>query len=183
MDLRNPDFQPLCREVDLTGFIITVTDEQGKTFFCFSNYLNMCNTMCLNLSLFFDTGSSPAFYLADERLNFIKIRCFSSFAQSGVEDIVKPRVLLALSNLQLRGQSMYPTPVVYAGDLTVFSTNPKEAHLQKSLSHFRDCVQVQSIYNKNVLCSHSCVFCCSFRLVNDLKWSIAQSLLILTAYY
>ncbi|XP_030007764.1 breast cancer type 2 susceptibility protein [Sphaeramia orbicularis] len=116
VDLQNPDFQPLCGEVDLTGFIISVIDEQG---------------------------SSPAFYLADERLNFVKIRCFSSFAQSGVEDIVKPRVLLALSNLQLRGQSTFPTPVVYAGDLTVFSTNPKEVHLQKSLSHFRDCVQAQ----------------------------------------
>lgn len=90
-----------------------------------------------------DAGSSPAFYLADVKLNFVKVRCFSSFTQSGLEDVVRPRALLALGNLQLRGQSIVPTPVVYAGDLTVFSTNPKEAHLQESLGHLRNFVQVQ----------------------------------------
>uniref|UniRef100_A0A672JBG4 BRCA2 DNA repair associated n=1 Tax=Salarias fasciatus TaxID=181472 RepID=A0A672JBG4_SALFA len=109
VNLQNPDFQPVCGEVDVTGYVISVVDEQG---------------------------SCPAFYLADGEVNFVKVRCFSSFSQSGLEDVVKPCVLLALSNLQLRGQSMSPTPVVYAGDLTVFSTNPKEVHLQESLSNF-----------------------------------------------
>lgn len=90
-----------------------------------------------------DTGPSPAFYLADGKLNFVKVRCFSSFAQSGLEDVVRPRALLAMGNLQLRGQSIVPTPVIYAGDLTVFSTNPKEAHLQESLSQLRNLIQVQ----------------------------------------
>uniref|UniRef100_A0A3B4UCS1 BRCA2 DNA repair associated n=1 Tax=Seriola dumerili TaxID=41447 RepID=A0A3B4UCS1_SERDU len=116
VNIQNPEFQPLCGEVDLTGYIISVIDGQG---------------------------SSPAFYLADGRLNFVKVRCFSSFSQSGLEDVVKPRVLLALSNLQLRGQSTCPTPVVYAGDLTVFSTNPKEVHLQESFSQLRNLVQSQ----------------------------------------
>lgn len=92
---------------------------------------------------FWNPGSSPAFYLTDEKLNFVKVRCFSSLSQSGLEDVVKPCVLLALSNLQLRGQSTSPTPVVYAGDLTVFSTNPKEVHLQESLHQLRNLVQVQ----------------------------------------
>ncbi|XP_040902571.1 breast cancer type 2 susceptibility protein isoform X2 [Toxotes jaculatrix] len=116
VNLQNPEFQPLCGEVDLTGYIISVIDSQG---------------------------SSPAFYLADGRLNFVKVRCFSSFSHSGLEDVVKPRVLLALSNLQLRGQSTSPTPVVYAGDLTVFSTNPKEVHLKESLCQLRNLVQSQ----------------------------------------
>lgn len=89
------------------------------------------------------TGFSPAFYLADGKQSFVKVRCFSSFAQSGLEDVIKPRVLLALSNLQLRGQSTSPTPVVYAGDLTVISTNPKEVHLQESFSQLKILVQVQ----------------------------------------
>lgn len=93
--------------------------------------------------MFLHTGFSPAFYLADGNLNFIKVRCFGSLAQAGLEDVVKPRVLLALSNLQLRGQSTSPTPVVFAGDLTVFSTNPKEVHLQESLSQLRNLIQVQ----------------------------------------
>lgn len=88
------------------------------------------------------TGFSPAFYLADGELNFVKVRSFTSLAQSGLEDLVKPRVLLAVSNLQLKSQSTSPTPIVYAGDLTVFSTNPKEAHLQESLRQLRNQVQV-----------------------------------------
>ncbi|XP_067451269.1 breast cancer type 2 susceptibility protein isoform X1 [Thunnus thynnus] len=115
-DLQNPEFQPLCGEVDLTGYVITIIDGQG---------------------------SSPTFYMVDGKLNFVKVRCFISLAQSGLEDVVKPRELLALSNLQLRGQSTFPTPVVYAGDLTVVSTNPKETHLQESLSQLRNLVQGQ----------------------------------------
>ncbi|XP_056906119.1 breast cancer type 2 susceptibility protein [Takifugu flavidus] len=114
--LQDPEFNPLCSEVDLTGYVITIIDGQGF---------------------------SPAFYLADGKQNFVKVRCFSSFAQSGLEDVIKPRVLLALSNLQLRGQSTSPTPVVYAGDLTVFSTNPKEVHLQESFSQLKTLVQGQ----------------------------------------
>ncbi|XP_054456800.1 breast cancer type 2 susceptibility protein isoform X2 [Anoplopoma fimbria] len=114
VDLQNPEFQLLCEEVDLTGYVISIIDGQGF---------------------------SPALYLADGKLNFVKVRCFSSFAQSGLEDLVKPRVLLALSNLQLRGQSSSPTPVVFAGDLTIFSTNPKEYYLQESFSQNRSLVQ------------------------------------------
>lgn len=87
----------------------------------------------------------------DESLNFVKVRCFNSLTQSGLEDVVRARVLLALSNLQLRGQSTAPTPVVYAGDLTVFSTNPKEPHLQESLSQLRILVQVQVVGAKTLI--------------------------------
>ncbi|XP_027901225.1 breast cancer type 2 susceptibility protein isoform X1 [Xiphophorus couchianus] len=116
VNLQNEEFKPLCGEVDLTGLVISVVDQQG---------------------------SSPAFYLVDGKNNFVKVRCFSSLSQASLEDIVKPRVLLALSNLQLRGQSIHPTPVLYAGDLTVFSTNPKEIHLQESLDQLRNVVQGQ----------------------------------------
>uniref|UniRef100_A0A3Q2CW94 Tower domain-containing protein n=1 Tax=Cyprinodon variegatus TaxID=28743 RepID=A0A3Q2CW94_CYPVA len=115
-DLQNEEFKPLCGEVDLVGYVISVIDQQGP---------------------------SPAFYLVDGKQNFVKVRCFTSLAQAGLEDVVKPGVLLALSNLQLRGQSMYPTPVVYAGDLTAFSTNPKEIHLQESLQQLKSLVTFQ----------------------------------------
>lgn len=77
-------------------------------------------------------------------MNFVKVLCFSSLLQAGLADVVKPGALLALSNLQLRGRSTRPTPVVYAGDLTVFSTKPKEEHLQKALGRLRDLLKVQS---------------------------------------
>ncbi|XP_072248251.1 breast cancer type 2 susceptibility protein [Leuresthes tenuis] len=122
VNLQNEEFQPLCGEVDLTGYVISVIDGQG---------------------------SSPAFYLADEKLNFVKVRFFSSLSQAGLEDVIKPHALLALSNLQLRGQSIFPTPVVYAGDLTVFSTNPKEVHLQESLNHLKSLLQRQENFFLN----------------------------------
>ncbi|XP_037123872.1 breast cancer type 2 susceptibility protein isoform X2 [Syngnathus acus] len=109
--LHNLEFHPPCGEVDLTGCVVSVLD--GK-------------------------GPSPAFYLVDRNMNFVKVRCFSSLLQADLLDVVRPGVLLALSNLQLRGQSTRPTPVVYAGDLTVFSTNPKEEHLQKVLAQLRN---------------------------------------------
>ncbi|XP_077578934.1 breast cancer type 2 susceptibility protein [Stigmatopora nigra] len=109
--LQNMDFDPLCGEVDLTGFVVRVIDGQGP---------------------------SPSFYLVDCNMNFLKVRCFNSLLQAGLVEIVKPNVILALSNIQLRGQSTQPTPVVYAGDLATFSTNPKEEHLQQGLDQLRN---------------------------------------------
>ncbi|XP_051933622.1 uncharacterized protein LOC127608541 [Hippocampus zosterae] len=117
--LQKLEFDPPCGEVDLTGCVVSVLD--GK-------------------------GPSPAFYLADGKVNFVKVLCFSSLLQAGLADVVKPGALLALSNLQLRGRSTRPTPVVYAGDLTVFSTKPKEEHLQKALGRLRDLLQEQETF-------------------------------------
>ncbi|XP_077396969.1 breast cancer type 2 susceptibility protein isoform X2 [Festucalex cinctus] len=113
--LQNLQFDPPCGEVDLAGCVVSVVDAQGP---------------------------SPAFYLADGNVNFVKVRCFSSLLQAGLADVVKAGALLALSNLQLRGQYTRPTPVVYAGDLTVFSSNPKEEHHQKALGHLRNLLRV-----------------------------------------
>lgn len=35
VDLQNPEFQPLCGEVDLAGYVVSVTDGQGRSGFCF----------------------------------------------------------------------------------------------------------------------------------------------------
>ncbi|XP_061538720.1 breast cancer type 2 susceptibility protein isoform X2 [Phycodurus eques] len=116
VDLQNLEFNRVCGEVDLTGCVVSVIDGQG---------------------------ASPAFYLVDCNVNFVKVRCFSSLLQAGLADVVKSGALLALSNLQLRGRSVRPTPVVYAGDLTVFSANPKEEHLQQALGQLRNLLREQ----------------------------------------
>ncbi|XP_077422873.1 breast cancer type 2 susceptibility protein isoform X2 [Vanacampus margaritifer] len=114
--LQNLQFDPPCGEVDLAGCVVSVVDAQGP---------------------------SPAFYLVDDQMNFVKVRCFSSLLQAGLADAVKAGALLALSNLQLRCQPTRPTPVVYAGDLSVFSSNPKEEHLQKALGRLRNLLREQ----------------------------------------
>lgn len=35
VDLQNPDFQPLCGEIDLTGYVVSIIDEQGGCLFSY----------------------------------------------------------------------------------------------------------------------------------------------------
>uniref|UniRef100_A0A674D1J0 BRCA2 DNA repair associated n=1 Tax=Salmo trutta TaxID=8032 RepID=A0A674D1J0_SALTR len=112
--LLNRDLKPLCGEVDLVGYVISITDRQGH---------------------------SPVVYLVDGWLDFVKVRCCSSLVQQGLEEVVKPLALVALSNLQLRAHPSSPIhsaiPGLYAGDLVSFSTNPKEPHLQEAAAQLR----------------------------------------------
>ncbi|XP_014068905.2 breast cancer type 2 susceptibility protein isoform X4 [Salmo salar] len=118
--LLNRDLKPLCGEVDLVGYVIAITDRQGH---------------------------SPVVYLVDGWLDFVKVRCCSSLVQQGLEEVVKPLALVALSNLQLRAHPSSPIhsaiPGLYAGDLVSFSTNPKEPHLQEAAAQLRTLVQGQ----------------------------------------
>ncbi|KAM9453285.1 breast cancer type 2 susceptibility protein isoform 2-T9 [Salvelinus alpinus] len=120
--LLNRDLKPLCGEVDLVGYVISITDRQGH---------------------------SPVVYLVDGWLDFVKVRCCSSLVQQGLEEVVKPLALVALSNLQLRAHPSSPTPIrsaipgLYAGELVSFSTNPKEPHLQEAATQLRTLVQGQ----------------------------------------
>ncbi|KAG7262232.1 hypothetical protein CRUP_013540 [Coryphaenoides rupestris] len=52
-------------------------------------------------------------------------------------ELLRPAALLALSNLQLGARRATPLPVLYGGDLTSFSSNPREAHLQSALARLR----------------------------------------------
>ncbi|KAJ0009470.1 hypothetical protein NQD34_001172, partial [Periophthalmus magnuspinnatus] len=113
-ELQNPDFVPLCGEVDLTGCIVSITDQHG---------------------------SSPVMYLVDEGLNVVKVRVCGSLARCGWEDVVEPRVLVSLGNLQVRSQCASNPPVLYAGDMTELSTNPREIHLQQGLGRLRQALQ------------------------------------------
>lgn len=116
------NLKPLCGEVDLVGYVISITDRQGH---------------------------SPVVYLVDGWLDFVEVRCCSSLVQQGLEEVVKPLALVALSNLQLRAHPSSPTPIrsaipgLYAGDLVSFSTNPKEPHLQEAAAQLRTLVQGQ----------------------------------------
>ncbi|KAK7877718.1 hypothetical protein WMY93_031578 [Mugilogobius chulae] len=120
-ELHNSDFMPLCGEVDITGCVISITDEHG---------------------------SSPFLYLVDEDLNVVKVRATVSLAQCGWENLVQPHALLALSNLQVRGQCVCDpvVPVLYTGDMTELSTNPRESHLQQSLGRLRQALQDQDSF-------------------------------------
>ncbi|KAJ8404718.1 hypothetical protein AAFF_G00335810 [Aldrovandia affinis] len=112
--LQGPGFHAPCGEVDVVGFVLSIADRHGP---------------------------SPALYLVDERQDFACVRIAAGLAQLALEELVKPLTLLALSNLQLRHQSPALMPALFAGELTLFSTHPKEPHLQVACAHLRSVVQ------------------------------------------
>ena len=53
----------------------------------------------------------------------------------GLEDIVKPGAILAMSNLSYRGLGhTHNLPTCNAGDSTVFSQKPREQHLKDAIA-------------------------------------------------
>ncbi|KAI7801012.1 breast cancer type 2 susceptibility protein [Triplophysa rosa] len=112
-ELQNPQFISPCGEVDIVGYIISVVDKQGN---------------------------SPVLHLMDEKFDLVSVRTSGSLEQLAVEELVKPRALVALSNLQLR-QLSGPVPCLYAGEQALFSINPKESHLQEAMVHLKSLVQ------------------------------------------
>jgi hypothetical protein len=58
--------------------------------------------------------------------------------QFGWEEILKPRALVAASNLQWRhGAAVRWIPCAYISELSIFSVNPRQPHLQQSLASLR----------------------------------------------
>ncbi|XP_051962648.1 breast cancer type 2 susceptibility protein [Xyrauchen texanus] len=125
-ELQNPQISSPCGEVDIVGYIVSIVDRQG---------------------------SSPVLYLVDEKFDLVSVRTSSNLEQLAVEELVKPRALVALSNLQLRPFSGL-VPSLYAGEQALFSINPKELHLKEAIAHLKTfvltCEQFFSIAEEKV---------------------------------
>ncbi|XP_067306546.1 breast cancer type 2 susceptibility protein [Pseudorasbora parva] len=117
-ELHNPQFSSPCGEVDIVGCIVSIEGKQGNC---------------------------PVLHLVDENFDLVSVRTYSSLEQLAVEELVKPRALIALSNLQVRPLSG-PVPSLYAGEQAVFSVNPKESHLQEAMDHLKTFVQTCEQY-------------------------------------
>lgn len=87
------------------------------------------------------SGHCPLLHLVDENFDLVSVRTYCSLEQLSVEELVKPRALVALGNLQVKPLSG-PVPSLYAGEQAVFSVNPKESHLQEAMTHLKTFVQV-----------------------------------------
>uniref|UniRef100_A0AAV2LBL0 Tower domain-containing protein n=1 Tax=Knipowitschia caucasica TaxID=637954 RepID=A0AAV2LBL0_KNICA len=114
-DLQNPDFLPVCGEVDLAGAVVSITDQHGP---------------------------SPAFYLALECLSVVRVRCGLGPSRCEWDEVLQPHALLCITNLQVRFPCG-SLPTLHTGDLTELSTQPREAYLQQGLSRLRQAVQDQ----------------------------------------
>uniref|UniRef100_A0A8C2F751 BRCA2 DNA repair associated n=1 Tax=Cyprinus carpio TaxID=7962 RepID=A0A8C2F751_CYPCA len=117
-ELQNPQFSSPCGEVDIVGCIVSIDGKQGHC---------------------------PLLHLVDENFDLVSVRTYSSLEQLAVEELVKLRALVALSNLQARPYSG-PVPSLYAGEQAVFSVNPKESHLQEAMTRLKTFVQVDETH-------------------------------------
>ncbi|XP_043333395.1 breast cancer type 2 susceptibility protein isoform X2 [Cervus canadensis] len=82
-------------------------------------------------------GIAPLVYLSDECHNLLAIKFWIDLN----EDIIKPHMLIAASNLQWRPESKSGIPTLFAGDFSTFSASPKEGHFQETFHKMKNTVE------------------------------------------
>nr|XP_034971081.1 breast cancer type 2 susceptibility protein isoform X1 [Zootoca vivipara] len=123
--LLEPYFHPTCSEVDLVGYIISL--RKGM-------------------------GFSTLVYLSDENHHFIAVQIYTDLKQLAIDDIIIPSMLISAINLQWRPEFRSDIPTLFAGDLSAFSSNPKESHLQGCFNELRNTVENSSCFGKDAQC-------------------------------
>nr|XP_006125376.1 breast cancer type 2 susceptibility protein isoform X2 [Pelodiscus sinensis] len=117
--LLDPSFRPSCAEVDLVGFIISVSKK---------------------------TGFTTLVYLSDEDHNLVAIKFWTDLKQLAIEDIINPFTLISASNLQWRSEFKSDIPTLFAGDLSIFSASPKDSYLQERLNKLKNTTENLSCF-------------------------------------
>ncbi|XP_044297554.1 breast cancer type 2 susceptibility protein isoform X2 [Varanus komodoensis] len=120
-----PPFQPAGSEVDLVGYIISLRKGAG---FC---------TMV---------------YLSDKNHSLIAVQICTDLKQLAVEDIIIPSALISATNLQWRSEFRSVIPTLFAGDLSSFSSHPKENHLQGVFNELKNTIENDSSFRKDAQC-------------------------------
>ncbi|CAM9489638.1 unnamed protein product [Lampetra fluviatilis] len=117
-DLSLPDFWPPYSELDVVGIVISIQSLAG--------------------------GGTQTVVLADEGRRLANVRIWGGLAVAAAEELVRPQAILAITNLQWRPagapRAGTATPVLFAGELSSFSLNPKEQHLRHRHSALRAAV-------------------------------------------
>uniref|UniRef100_A0A8C9A5E9 BRCA2 DNA repair associated n=1 Tax=Prolemur simus TaxID=1328070 RepID=A0A8C9A5E9_PROSS len=108
------------------------------------------------------TGLAPLVYLSDECHNLLAIKFWIDLN----EDIIKPHVLIAASNLQWRPESKSGIPTLFAGDFSMFSASPKESHFQEMFNKMKNAVE-----NIDIFCNDAENKLMRMLNANNPKWS------------
>ncbi|XP_053827945.1 breast cancer type 2 susceptibility protein [Vidua macroura] len=111
--LLDPSFQPPCAEVDLVGVVISVSR----------------------------AGFTTVVYLSDENYNLVAVKICTDLRHLAIEDVVVRCSLISASNLQWQSEFRSEIPVLLAGDLSLFSTSPKECYLQEKVNELRSVIE------------------------------------------
>lgn len=94
------------------------------------------------LCLFPIVGLASLVYLSDECHNLLAIKFWIDLN----EDIIKPHMLVAASNLQWRPESKSGIPTLFAGDFSMFSASPKEGHFQETFHKMKNTIENIDIF-------------------------------------
>uniref|UniRef100_A0A8B9GBJ3 BRCA2 DNA repair associated n=1 Tax=Amazona collaria TaxID=241587 RepID=A0A8B9GBJ3_9PSIT len=111
--LSDPSFQPPCAEVDLVGVVVSMSR----------------------------TGLTTMVHLSDESYNLVAIKIWTDLRHLAIEDIVVRCAFISASNLQWQSEFRSEIPVLLAGDLSVFSSSPKESYLLEKVNGLRNTIE------------------------------------------
>ncbi|KAM9566074.1 breast cancer type 2 susceptibility protein [Guaruba guarouba] len=111
--LSDPSFQPPCAEVDLVGVVISISR----------------------------TGFATTVYLSDESYNLVAVKIWTDLRHFAIEDIVVRCAFISASNLQWQSEFRSEIPMLLAGDLSVFSSSPKESYLLEKVNGLRSTIE------------------------------------------
>ncbi|KAM9049442.1 breast cancer type 2 susceptibility protein [Megaptera novaeangliae] len=107
-------------------------------------------------------GLAPLVYLSDECHNLLAIKFWIDLN----EDIIKPHMLIAASNLQWQPESKSGIPTLFAGDFSMFSASPKEGHFQETFHKMKSTIE-----NIDIFCNDAENKLIRILNTNNPKWS------------
>lgn len=81
-------------------------------------------------------------YLSDESYNLVAVKIWTDLRHFAIEDIVVPCAFISASNLQWQSEFRSEIPMLLAGDLSVFSSSPKESYLLEKVNGLRSTIEV-----------------------------------------
>uniref|UniRef100_A0A8C9C9P7 BRCA2 DNA repair associated n=1 Tax=Phocoena sinus TaxID=42100 RepID=A0A8C9C9P7_PHOSS len=107
-------------------------------------------------------GLAPLVYLSDECHNLLAIKFWIDLN----EDIIKPHMLIAASNLQWLPESKSGIPTLFAGDFSMFSASPKEGHFRETFHKMKNTIE-----NIDIFCNDAENKLIRILNTNNPKWS------------
>ncbi|KAJ9574867.1 hypothetical protein L9F63_007962 [Diploptera punctata] len=128
------DFQPPFGELDAVGMVVYVTPPpQANSGF-------------------------QTVYLADSDTSILGVAFWGGIKHFCWEDVLRVKTLVSASNLQWRhGAAVRWIPCAYASELSLFSTHPRQSHLQEALGDLTHQVQEQGMEKFYGICEEKVV--------------------------
>ncbi|XP_013410019.1 breast cancer type 2 susceptibility protein homolog [Lingula anatina] len=122
-ELCSHSVRPAYSEVDVVGFVVHVTDS-GDTY-------SACSR---------SGGCMQTVYFVDNTEEFLEVKFWGGLKALGVDDLLTKGTLVAVTNLQWRGESRSSVPCYFASEMCHFTTRPKDEHLKSAVEKLQSVI-------------------------------------------